>query len=81
MRAYPDAPVHPCLYQPSSAQPGDPAVTHPDRQGITLRQHCAGLAMQGLLASEPGGLDDAGLKRLVKLAVACADALLRALAE
>jgi len=49
--------------------------------GITLRQHFAGLAMQGLLASCTKGLVSTFAEETAELAVTAADALLTELAK
>lgn len=58
-------------------QPAFQQSIHTPAGGITLRQHFAGLAMQGLAAHN----DNAYGKNLITLAVMMADALIEALAE
>lgn len=47
-----------------------------DKPGMTLRQHYAGLALQGLLADPQTGRDGAEVEDIVRMAVRAADALL-----
>jgi len=53
----------------------------PASQGMTLREHYAGLAMQGLYASGEGSLayHAMNIEQMADVAVKSADALLRAL--
>ena len=64
--------------QPVGAVPYDDADQH---QGITLRQHYAGLAMQGYIAADHTGMTMTPPEVIARLAVAAADALLAELAK
>lgn len=53
-----------------------------DTPGLTIRQHFAGLAMQGIIANSPDWTDtDAATDYISKAAVKLADALLKQLNE
>lgn len=54
---------------------------HGNDEGMTLRDHFAGLAMQGILSDPDAGLLDDDLKRYAGVAYRAADALLRARSE
>ena len=59
-------------------QTGGPAfpTTYADERGMTLRDHFAGLAMQGMLAEDGGGALDN--KELAEFSYWIADAMLKA---
>ena len=59
-------------------EPAMPQNMHIGMQGLTIRQHYVGLAMQGML-SACRGYDNKGLDNLANCAVQQADAIIEAL--
>lgn len=66
-----DEPAHPTTYDEVSN----------GRHGLTIREHFAGLAMQGVLAGNPVMRDEKWAQANAVLAVGLADALISELAK
>jgi hypothetical protein len=75
MKLDPNAPLYPVAGMPDpDDEPRDASSRYlPPSRGITIRQHFAGLAMQGALASDPAWTNH---HDLANHAVDCADALI-----
>ncbi len=58
-----------------------PAFPCTSQLGMTLRQWYAGLALQGLISSNRGGLNMPGIESIAKAAALFADSMIRELTE
>ncbi len=65
--------------RPDGGYPGDYVEYHEAQNGLTIRQHFAAMAMQGMLAQSNGNSWDYDISALTTKSVNCADALITAL--